>query len=244
MKWTRATGLISTFALVAAGALWAGCSGDDTKTDGGGNDATTNDSGGNDSATDSAGNDSGGDDGGLAVDGSALDCNYYCSTIMQVCNGPSTQQYVDDATCLAMCAGIPNDAGAGITSGDSLACRMYHLSVAAQSAGSAATHCPHAGPYGYGQCGDICQDFCEQFFASGSPCKTDTTAYASADVCRTYCSTAPGSEAGAGAPGNAQTTPAMLCKQYHLENAYKTGGNGGGHCDHAGAVSAGGTCPD
>ena len=32
---------------------------------------------------------------------------------------------------------------AGDSSGNTLACRLYHLTVAATDAGSAATHCPH-----------------------------------------------------------------------------------------------------
>src|SRR5690348_11940095 len=119
MKWTHATGLISTFALTAAGAVWSGCSGDDNKTDGGadsgGGDSTTTDSGGKDSG--------GGDSSTLSVDASVLDCTYYCTNIMAACTGKN-QQYLDQATCMTMCnEGIPNDAGAGATSGDSLACR-------------------------------------------------------------------------------------------------------------------------
>ncbi|HEY1955917.1 MAG TPA: hypothetical protein VGH28_09890 [Polyangiaceae bacterium] len=236
MKWTHATGLVSTFALIAAGAVWAGCSGDDNKTDGGGtdsggNDATSQDSGGGDTgATDS---------GGLVVDGSVLDCTYYCTNIMAACTG-TNQQYLDQATCMSMCNAIPNDAGAGATSGDSLACHMYHLSVAAQGGATADTHCPHAGPYGYGFCGDICNDFCEQYYAS--LCSGDVAnGWGSIDGCRTACATQGGADAAAGAPGAAANSPTVLCKEYHLENAIKNGGDGGGHCDHAG-LSGGGVC--
>jgi hypothetical protein len=248
MKWSHATGLLVTLTTMAAGGVWAGCSsndnGNDAGTDGGGSDVVQQKDTG---TTDSGGNDSGGGDasdgGGIVVDASALDCNYYCTSIMAACTG-TNQQYLDQATCVSMCsAGIPNDAGAGATSGDSLACRMYHLSVAATSTANAATHCPHAGPFGFGQCGSICQDFCQQFFTSN--CSNDTLAYATRDACNTYCATAPGSDASAGDPGQAASSPAMACKEYHLENAIKTGGDGGGgHCGHAGAVSAGGVCPN
>lgn len=239
MKWTHATGLVSTLALMAAGGVWAGCSGDDTRD--GGSDAasdvtTAHDSGGNDAA----GNDAGGNDAG--GDAAALDCTTYCSTIQQVCNGTTNQQYIDNATCMSMCTGIPNDAGAGATSGDSLACRMYHLGLAAQSSSNADVHCPHAGPYGYGACGDLCDDFCQQYFASAGPCSGSTKGYANADACRAYCSGAAGADASAGAPGQGAASPAVLCREYHLENAYKTGGSGGGHCAHAGA-DGGGVCP-
>jgi len=243
MKWTHTTGLLATFAMIAAGGVWAGCSNND-----GGNDGGTNDGGGNDVAQKpDTGNDSGpvdsGGDTAQGVDASALDCTYYCSTITSVCTG-TNQQYLDNATCMTMCnEGVPNDAGAGATSGDSLACRMYHLSVAATSDSNAATHCPHAGPFGYDMCGGQCEDFCHQFFASN--CAGTTTAYPDEAACLTYCGTAPGADAAAGAPGAAASTPAMLCKEYHLENAIKTGGDGGGgHCGHAGAVSVGNTCPN
>ncbi len=242
MKWSHATGLLVTLTTIAAGGVWAGCSsndnGNDAGTDGGGSDvAQQKDTG----TTDSGGNDSGGGDasdgGGIAVDASALDCTYYCASIMQVCNATSNKQYVDNATCLSMCANIANDAGAGATSGDSLACRMYHLSVAAQQ-GNADTHCPHAGPYGYGVCGSLCNDFCNQDFATAGPCKGNN--YPSRDVCNTYCAGAAGADASAGAPGNAAGSPSMLCREYHLEAAYQSG-TAAPHCPHAGE-DGGGVC--
>jgi hypothetical protein len=250
MKWTHATGLLTTFTLISAGGIWAGCGGDSNgndggTNDGGGNDVTTKDTGGGDTGggdtgTDTGANDSGGGDGGATVDGSVLDCNYYCTNILTVCTG-GNNQYLDKPTCMSMCTnGIPNDAGVGATAGDSLACRMYHLNVASTSTANAAIHCPHAGPYGYGMCGTICEDFCHQYFTSA--CKTDTTTgYANLDACHTYCATAAGADAAAGAPGNAQTTPAMLCREYHLENGVLNDG-GGGHCDHAGQSGAN-VCP-
>ncbi len=242
MKGSHATGLFATCTMIAAGAVWAGCSsndnGNDAGTDGGGSDVNQQkDTGGNDSGNkDSGGGDA--SDGGIAVDASALDCNYYCSTIMAVCNAQTNQQYIDNATCLAMCGNIPNDAGAGSTSGDSLACRMYHLSVAAQN-GNADTHCPHAGPYGFGMCGTLCNDFCEQDFATTGPCKGDNDP--TNDVCHTYCAGATGADAGAGSPGAGGGSTAMSCRTYHLEAAYQSG-TVTPHCPHAGE-DGGGVCP-
>lgn len=240
MKWTQATGLLATVGLIAAGGVWAGCSnnngGDDGGTDSGGGDTAKPDTGGNDSGpTDSGGGDS--SDAGQGVDANALDCNYYCDTIIATCTG-ANNQYLNKATCMSMCTnGIPNDAGAGATSGNSLACRMYHVSVAATSTSNATTHCPHAGPYGYGQCGDICPDFCHQYFTSA--CKTDTTTgWTSEGACNTGCALQAGADASAGAPGNPATTPTVLCKEYHLENGVANDG-GGGHCDHAGSTGGG-----
>jgi len=235
MKWTHTTGLLATASMIAAGTIWAGCSGNgsgnDGGTDGGGNDVNNQ--------QDTAGNDTGSNDSSTGVDASALNCTYYCGEILSVC-GTSNNQYKDMATCMSMCANIPNEAGAGATSGDSLACRMYHLSVAAMSTSNMATHCPHAGPYGYGVCGTLCDNFCQQDFAAAGPCAGDN--YPGNDVCHTYCNGADGADAAAGAPGNSAGTPAMLCREYHLENAYAAGGTGGGHCAHAGE-DGGGVCP-
>jgi hypothetical protein len=235
MKWTHATGLLATLGLIAAGGVWAGCSngdnGNDGGTDSGGNDVNQGqDTGGGDS-----GNDTGTPDSGAGVDASVLDCNYYCDNILTACSTATTKQYLDKATCVAMCANIPNDAGAGAQSGDSLACRMYHLSVAAQ-AGQADTHCPHAGPYGFGLCGTLCNDFCEQDFAQAGPCKG--TNYSNLDQCHNYCNAAAGGDAGAGAPGTSASSPSMACREYHLENAY---GVAASHCPHAG-FDGGGIC--
>ncbi len=162
------------------------------------------------------------------------------ANIATVCTN-NNNQYEDNATCMSMCTGgIPADAGAGAQAGDSLACRMYHLSVASTSSALADIHCPHAGPYGYGVCGSLCEDFCNQYFTS--VCKTDnTTGYVNRDACLTYCKTAAGSDAGAGAPGNSASAPSMLCREYHLENAIKATTVNGPHCDHAG-LAGGGVC--
>ena len=245
MKWTHVSGLIATASLIGVGGVWTGCNGDNSQNDGGsgdaGNDVNQQDSSTNDTGTMDTGTmDTGTDTGGGGVDASVLDCNYYCTEIQSICKGTDLQ-YEDKATCMLMCAdGIPNDAGAGAMSGDSLACRMYHLSLAAM-AGNAAAHCPHAGPYGFGVCGTICDDFCQQYFSSN--CKTDTTAYATIDACRTYCATAVGSDAAAGDPGMAPSSNVgMPCREYHLENAINPANDDGGvnsHCNHAGTTGAG-----
>ncbi|MEO6575674.1 MAG: hypothetical protein ABIP89_17620 [Polyangiaceae bacterium] len=250
MKWTRIGGLVVTVGMLGAGSVWMGCGGDDSTgaptTDSGAGQDTSMGGGDSGGMTDSGnpmmdgGADTGSDTGPvMGVDAAVLDCTYYCSNIAAACTG-TNQQYLNNTVCMAMCAGIGNDAGAGQTSGGSLSCRMTHLALAASSTASAATECPHAGPYGYGVCGTICDNFCKEYFAGGSPCKTDTAnGYANADACKIYCNGAAGGDASAGAPGTAQTTPSVLCREYHLENAYNAGGTGGGHCDHAGANGAG-----
>jgi hypothetical protein len=199
------------------------------------------DTGTNDTGT---ANDTGSDSSMMGVDASALNCAYYCATITSLCGATATDQYKDNATCMSMCANIPNEAGAGATSGDSLACRMTAL--AGLTSSNAAVNCSWAGPYGFGSttnvatgCGSLCTDFCEQYYKS--ICGANS-GYPSADVCRTYCEGAAGEDASTGDPGTASGSPAMACREYHLENAIQNGGNGGGHCAHAGE-DGGGVCP-
>ncbi len=80
----------------------------------------------------------------------ALSCEAFCPADLETCTG-SNQQYADEATCLADCAAWPlgtvND-----TTGNTLGCRIWHRALAATSAASAVTHCPHSGPAGGGIC--------------------------------------------------------------------------------------------
>ncbi len=51
----------------------------------------------------------------------------------------------------------------GDTSGNTAACREYHLSVAATDATAATIHCPHASPDGGGVCVASTPPFCTQY---------------------------------------------------------------------------------
>jgi len=68
------------------------------------------------------------------------DCEGFCAVATEVC---PTEWPV--ATCAANCAAIADPVvySANVAAGDSLACRLYHLTVAASGATEAATHCPH-----------------------------------------------------------------------------------------------------
>lgn len=72
-------------------------------------------------------------------------CEAFCNLIQAICTGPN-EQYGNEAQCLAACVTLP-DATTSFTldtsaTGDTLACRGYHLQAAALDAG---LHCPHAG---------------------------------------------------------------------------------------------------
>ena len=114
------------FALVLAVAC-----GDDAEESGGG-DSATNDSGAEDSS---------------ATELSA--CATFCQDNLATCSGDNAV-FTDAATCETACAAWPAGT-AGDTSGNSLACRSYHLGAAASDA---ATHCPHAADDGGGVCVD------------------------------------------------------------------------------------------
>ncbi|MCB9574072.1 MAG: hypothetical protein H6709_18470 [Kofleriaceae bacterium] len=80
--------------------------------------------------------------GGAGVCGA--NCDGYCQLVMATCTGPQ-QQYSSDIDCLTQCATITDDEpfDSGDVDGDTLACRLYHASVATQDP---VTHCPHVVP--------------------------------------------------------------------------------------------------
>ena len=69
-------------------------------------------------------------------------CAGFCDIAVAECNG----QWADKNACMTACALIPSNMmkyNTSYTSGNTIECRLYHLSVAAQSATDATTHCPH-----------------------------------------------------------------------------------------------------
>ena len=216
-------------AFVALGA----CGGDDTVTGDGGSDATTDVTQKDatpdttvdatvDATSDVVGADAPTDGGTDAADGAiiALDCNTYCTTITTLCTGGSTQ-YIDKATCLAMCAKIPSDGGADASSGNSLQCRGHFLALAATDAGA---NCAHAGAYGFGACGSVCNDFCGLY---GARCDIDG-GWGGFSACVSECGQIPGATdpngpwTDGGPPD--KYSPDMPCREYRLESAYGEGG--------------------
>ncbi len=240
--------LVSSLALLGAG-FWVGCGTDASSGPGAGTDAGATP--GKDSGTSNPGVDAGGgggvdsgssgtdaggtNDGGAKGDGGVpANCKDYCTLVQATCGGTASAngQYLDQATCEKMCAKYPaGDAGA--MAGNSFACRAYHASVASLSAANATTHCPHAGPYGYGGCGPETENFCFMFNAQctgggnyGPNCPT------------TFSGVNDTTDGGSFLPG----TGPRDCREYHLENAYSGGVTTGSHCDHA-SKDGGGVCP-
>ena len=80
----------------------------------------------------------------------ALSCEAFCAADLETCAG-GNQQYPDLGTCLTDCAPWPPGTLTD-TGGNTLGCRIWHRAIAATSAASAVTHCPHTGPSGGGVC--------------------------------------------------------------------------------------------
>jgi hypothetical protein len=82
-------------------------------------------------------------------------CTSFCTLEIATCGsiaapipgGTIPPQYQDMQACLTACGGFDKSktlvAGATNSSGNSLACRIYHITNAAISPANAATHCPH-----------------------------------------------------------------------------------------------------
>jgi len=235
----RASSFVMIAAGLFAGVFYVGCGDSGTSSDAGTDTNTTTDTGGgNDSGgmKDTgggmdAGMDTGGNMDATSDTGSiALNCQAYCTAIMAACTG-NDKQYLDNATCLAMCGKLPvGDAGAMM--GGTLACRIYHTQVASQNMQQAATHCPHAGPYGFGGCGGEVENFCLLYAAQCGTFGNGNCTQAAGQINNPMSM--------AFLTNNSGNT--LDCRQYHLENAYQANNmNGMGHCSHANQ-GGGGVC--
>ena len=236
MKLGRALSLVSAGCLFLGGGVWLGCGGDDSATDSGspqpdgGEDGTAGDTSTPETSVDSSKPDS-------AI---GLDCASYCTAIQKTCKDLGTAgnnaQYLDEGTCLKMCAAIGVGA-ANDTSGDTLGCRIHMVELVAKTAKNATTYCPQAGPYGFGGCGDLCGDFCARYVT-----QCGGAGYDGGAQCVPTCVGLPSDDGGTLGTGNGNF---IECREYHLENAYAydsgPDGSGQGHCLHSGA-SGGGVC--
>lgn len=79
-------------------------------------------------------------------------CEVYCDLFDALC-GQQPVAYKDRAACLETCAGFRQDGDPKSYSGDTVQCRVRHL-TAVTSPAAAQTHCPHASADGAGVCVD------------------------------------------------------------------------------------------
>jgi len=110
------------------------------------------------------GSNSGGGSGG-AVEPPSQECVDYCNKAKNVCQtdlGGNTAEngvlYLSDEACLATCKRIP------LTGVDknSIACRMQQLRFV-DTGEDKPRYCANAGPGGNGECGSICENYCQLF---------------------------------------------------------------------------------
>src|SRR5690606_610121 len=77
-------------------------------------------------------------------------CETYCTAALEVCTGDDAI-YGDMAECMTACAPLDDEGDPGATLGDTVQCRIYHL-TAALASGDTTMHCPHAARDGGGVC--------------------------------------------------------------------------------------------
>jgi hypothetical protein len=186
--------------------------------------------------------DSGTHDAGSA-DGGGLNCDSYCATVNAACTG-ANKQYADEASCKNACSKMAVGTAAD-TSGNTLGCRVFHATLASSTPNP---HCWHAGPYGYGGCGDVCASFCKLATTWCTPAggyDGGAPPYASEGDCMTACAgfrQIDGTDAGVGVTGGFNASgPAggntLDCREYHLGASFAGGPAQQLHCQHPGATS-------
>jgi hypothetical protein len=166
-------------------------------------------------------------------------CAAYCAKIATTCtagngDGGDHSQYASTSACMSYCttnAGWPAGT-ANATSGNTIACRLYHAGAAASDP---TTHCPHAGPSGGDVCGSWCENYC-QLMAKNC---TGANAVYDAATCMTKCATIPTN----GQP-NDTTGNTVQCRIYHLGVAGTDAASATLHCPHSKTAAdlTGGPC--
>eukprot|EP00040_Diaphanoeca_grandis_P019366 m.102203 g.102203 ORF g.102203 m.102203 type:complete len:2059 (-) comp27392_c1_seq4:256-6432(-) len=163
------------------------------------------------------------DGGGVCVGSATAD--EFCADFVDTCDTTDTV-----AECVAYATkwsvGV-----AGAVKGDSLSCRLYHLTVAKSSSDvdTKAFHCGHASEDGDEVCFDSPDTkFCTQFLETCG----DNFGYSNVADCK--------SSVAAMVGGNATDTgvDTFACRQYHLSVALTDAST---HCPHAG-LNGGGVC--
>jgi hypothetical protein len=158
---------------------------------------------------------------GMAV----LSCDDYCNEVATNCSDDATKQYKDNNTCLAACVAFPAGHLTDMM-GNTLGCRLYHGGAPAMS--DPATHCPHAGPGGAGQCGSNCEGFCEIALKA---CTGTMAQYTDSNDCMTKCAQFPDTVKYSASVTSGNT---LACRLYHATVATVDPVT---HCGHIGVMS-------
>ncbi len=107
-----------------------------------------------------------------------LSCTSYCALVAASCSGANAQ-FASVEQCMHACSDL--QVGVYGDSDDSLGCRLAET-VAAQTA--PALHCPAAGPFGGGLCGDRCDNYCSVIVLT---CNGDSAPYTNKTLCWNDC---------------------------------------------------------
>lgn len=163
-------------------------------------------------------------------------CDNYCQLAEANCTAGNAL-YSVASDCPAKCAAASAAGKAGDTSGDSIQCRIYHLSVAGIDASSATTHCPHG--LIPGAAGSPCGPKAAELPSCETYCKTVTqhcsganSQYANEAACVSYCKTLAKLPVGTAADTSGNT---IGCRTYHAGAAMMDPAT---HCAHAGKTGA------
>jgi len=168
----------------------------------------------------------------------APSCSTYCAAVTSSCKDANAQ-YKSLEDCMTYCsvqskipAGSLND-----IAGNTLGCRLYHATVAGQSAENAPKHCPHAGKSGGNTCGTWCENFCS---LSKGNCAADLFPFKDDAECQTKCAAVPMSGANNATAGNN-----VQCLIYHAGVAGTDANTAKDHCSHGKIPNdKGGPCTD
>ena len=166
--------------------------------------------------------------GGGDAAGGAPTCEEYCTTYLDHCND-TLSEFSTMSECVSYCQTVagwqPGIRGA--TSGNTIACRLYHAGGPAMS--DPTTHCPHAGPSGEGVCGQPCDGYCELALRN---CTGVNMLYADLPACMASCAMFPATGNGGDTSGDT-----VQCRIYHAGTPASE--NPAMHCPHAGPTGAG-----
>ena len=155
-------------------------------------------------------------------------CDNYCALYPKVC----PDEAKDQEPCLTNCQGLRDDLSLNSTDdheGDTIQCRLVHLSAATTEPSSHCEHARLAKPTAY--CTDealatphplSCDDYCKLI---GKVCSGNSAVYEDTDQCKAVCK-----HFEVGEPGD-QTGDTLACRKYHVQNAISSPST---HCAHAG----------
>ncbi len=150
------------------------------------------------------------------------ECAIYCDKAQEFCTAGNTL-FSSQAQCFSTCATYPKGGLENDFVGDTVQCRVYHLTLAASSDPN--THCPHASQGGGGMCEGPapCGEYCGLFLEG---CNRTTQDYAGLDECLMTCDAFAQNGRGAMA-----TDDTVQCRLEHLRNL---GQNTEERCEEAG----------